>query len=61
MIDNATAKSFTFLAMGPIASCVYDIGMTPEREMRPLVGRTLKRLLALAGLRRELTVSVPRT
>lgn len=29
--------------------------------MRPYVGRKLYRLLALAGLRRELTVSVPDT
>src|SRR5271156_3346196 len=33
--------------------------MMPALEMSPRVGRTLKRLFALAGLRRELTVSVP--
>lgn len=33
--------------------------MIPAREMQPLVGRILKRLFADAGLRRELTVSVP--
>lgn len=33
--------------------------MTPAREIRPLVGRKEKREFALAGDRRELTVSVP--
>ena len=29
------------------------------RDIKPLVGRTLNKLFALAGLRSELTVSVP--
>ncbi len=33
--------------------------MIPDLEMKPRVGRMLNRLLALAGLRREFTVSVP--
>jgi hypothetical protein len=35
------------------------MGITPEREIRPRVGRKEKRELALAGERREFTVSVP--
>ena len=31
----------------------------PARDIRPLVGRKAKRLFALAGLRREFTVSEP--
>ena len=33
--------------------------MAPAREIKPHVGRKLKRLFALAGLLREFTVSVP--
>ena len=33
--------------------------MIPVREIKPRVGRTLNKLFALAGLRSELTVSVP--
>jgi hypothetical protein len=35
--------------------------MMPDLAIRPRVGLTLKRLFALAGLRSELTVSVPGT
>lgn len=33
--------------------------MMPRRVIKPLVGRQLNKLFALAGLRRLLTVSVP--
>ena len=59
MTVRAVATSLMVRAMGPMASWVYEIGMMPARVIRPRVGRMLKRLVAEAGLRRELTVSVP--
>ena len=56
---SAVAISGSERPMAPMVSCVKDMGTTPAREINPRVGRRLKRLLALAGLRREFTVSVP--
>ena len=46
--------------MGPAVSCVKEYGTIPARLTRPTVGRIPTKLLADAGERIELIVSVPR-
>src|ERR1700722_2997701 len=59
MTVRVFAMSAAERPIAPTVSCVKDIGTTPGRDISPLVGRKLNRLFVLAGLRSELTVSVP--
>ena len=59
MTVSAVATSLIVRAIGPMTSWVVDMGMIPVRVISPRVGRILHSELAEAGLRSELTVSVP--
>jgi len=59
MTLKAIATSSTHRPIGPTASCVCEIGTTPDRLINPRVGLHETSPFALAGLRSEFTVSLP--
>src|SRR5262245_24097833 len=59
MLFRTTAASATVRACGPTVSCVWEIGTTPARLVRPTVGLMPTTPLALAGQTMLPSVSVP--
>ncbi len=53
------AASRTVRAIGPAVSCVCEMGITPDRLMRPTVGLMPTMPLMEDGLMTEPSVSVP--
>src|SRR5262245_18929008 len=59
MPPSRMAASFTVRAIGPALSCVWEMGMTPVRLMRPTVGLMPTSPLVEDGLTMDPSVSVP--
>src|SRR2546427_13212598 len=57
---SAAAASATVRPCGPTVSCVWEIGTTPARLVRPTVGLIPTVPFAFAGQTIEPSVSVPR-
>ena len=59
MAPNKMAISFTVLPIGPAVSCVAEIGIMPERLIKPTVGFIPTMPLVDAGQVTDPSVSVP--
>src|SRR5215207_600706 len=59
MAERTRAASITLRAWGPTVSCVWEIGITPARLVRPTVGLMPTMAEADDGLMIEPSVSVP--
>src|SRR5256885_511054 len=57
---SATAASATVRPCGPTVSCVWEIGTTPARLVRPTVGLMAATPLALPGQTMLPSVSLPK-
>ena len=56
---STAAASATVRAIGPTVSCVYEMGMTPARLVRPTVGLMPTMPQTVDGPTIEPSVSVP--
>ena len=59
MAPSKIAASVTVLAIGPAVSCVFEIGIIPDRLTKPTVGLIPTIPLTEAGQTIEPSVSVP--